>query len=96
MISLPLRRGLRVPPAVVVSVPVVEASLLTGPQGSAVVLVNHTYKPIPKLRIVLASMGPFRSALSTEGVNVAVTQTTAGVELQMPLEWTDIVVLEKP
>jgi hypothetical protein len=30
------------------------------------------------------------------GVPVTVTRTTTGVELQMPLEWTDIVVLEKP
>ena len=77
------------------SEPVVEASLLTGPEGSALVLVNHTYKPIPKLKIGLASIVPFRGVLSTEGASVTVTRTTAGVELQMPLEWTDIVLLEK-
>ncbi len=96
VISLPLRRGLKAPPVVLLSEPVVEASLLTGPEGSALVLVNHTYKPIPKLRIGLASIGPFRDPVSTEGANIIVTRTTAGVELQMPLEWTDIVVLQKP
>jgi hypothetical protein len=40
------------------SEPVVEASLLTGAAGSAIVLVNHTYRPIANLRISLGQNPP--------------------------------------
>ena len=77
------------------SKPVVEASLLTGPEGSALVLVNYTYQPIPALKIQLPVIPPFRQAVSTEGVKVEVRRTQTGAELTLPLEWTDIVLLPK-
>ena len=78
-----------------VSQPVVEASLLTGTAGSAIVLVNHTYKSIANLRIGLASIHRFSEAVSTEGVKVTVTRTASGAELNLPLDWTDIILLSK-
>ena len=73
-----------------------EASLLTGPEDSAIVLVNHTYKPIGKLRIVIRGSHQFATATSTEGVGVKVERTAAGTQLELPLEWTDVVLLPKP
>lgn len=82
--------------AVSLSQPVVEASLLTGPEGSVLVLVNYTYRPIPALKVRLSSLPPFRQAVSTEGVRVEARQTPTGVELTLPLEWTDLVLLPRP
>jgi hypothetical protein len=92
LLSLPLARLNRV---VALSEPVVEASLLTGPEGSALVLVNYTYQRIPALKILLASPPPFRRAVSTEGLPVQVRLTKSGAELDLPLEWTDILLLPK-
>jgi hypothetical protein len=91
----PLRLGLRNPRTVQLSHPVVEGSLLSGPAGSAIVLINHTYQPIPTLRIELASAPPFQKATSTEGVPVRVDRpdNTKAI-LELPLEWTDIVLLQ--
>ena len=83
-------------PAAATSEAVVEASLLTGPEGSAIVLVNHTYKPIGKLTIFLCGPHQFSTATSTEGVGVRVERTAEGTQLELPLEWTDIVLLPKP
>jgi hypothetical protein len=73
------------------SVPVVEASLIKGPKGSAVVLANYTYEPIDHL--VLDLHGNFTTATSTEGVPVKLEKRDTGVRLELPLTWTDIVVL---
>ena len=76
----------------------IESSLLTGPNGSAVVLVNHGYQPIRRLRIGLRLSHAFGSAVSTEGVKVSLKRDNDDpqrIELEMPLEWTDIVLLQK-
>ncbi len=85
----------KVRPVAGASVPVVEASLLSGPAGSAVVLANHTYRPIPKLKIDLKLAGAPSKAISTEGVPVSVQKTADGVSLELGLQWTDIVLLPK-
>jgi len=64
-----------------------------GPTRSAIVLVNHTYKPIAKMKIELPSLHRFRTALSTEGVPVEAARTDRGTTLLLPLEWTDVVLL---
>jgi len=75
---------------------VVEASLLTGPEGSAIVLVNHSYKPIPRLQLRLRSIHDFSEARSTEGVPVKSERTRPPrAVIELPLEWTDIVLLPK-
>ena len=77
---------------------VVETSLLTGPDGSALVLVNHGYRPIQGLQVGLLLLHPVRTATSTEGVKVEIKPRPDGHEgviLDMPLEWTDIVLLPK-
>jgi hypothetical protein len=98
-------------PAVRVSEPVVEASLLTGPQGSALVLVNYTYKPIASLRVTIKPSHKIKQVISTEGSPVKLHQKTAvtlrgeqvevkaseGYQtIELPLEWTDIVMLPNP
>ena len=77
----------------------IDSSLLTGPEGSAIVLVNHGYKPIRRLRISLKPPHPVGTAISTEGVKVELKRPVAeagNTTLEMPLEWTDIVLLPKP
>lgn len=80
--------------AVSLSEPVVEASLLNGPEGAAIVLVNYTYRPISALKVRLKSVPSFTKVVSTEGVPVTVKRLSGGgVELTLPLTWTDIVLL---
>jgi len=94
---LPLRAA-GVVPAARSNVPVVETSLLTGPQGSVLVLANYTYRPIARLVVDLAlpkGAKPPRRAVSTEGRPVHLERTKrGGVRLTLPLDWTDIVVLD--
>jgi hypothetical protein len=73
---------------------VVETSLLTGEKGSALVLVNYTYQPIESLAVDVKLPNPVKRAVSTEGRDVAIEQIPGGARLRMPLEWTDIVLLE--
>ncbi len=80
-------------PAARASVPVVEASLLTGPAGSALVLANYTYKPIRSLTVDLKLSGPIGRAVSAEGKPIRQQKTPTGIRLELPLDWTDIVVL---
>jgi len=94
LFRLPLALGLKGKQTVALSVPVVEGSLLTGPQGSALVLVNYTYQPVKTLKVTVAPSCKFTTATSTEGVPVQMKKTAAGTELTLPLEWTDIVVLK--
>jgi hypothetical protein len=84
----------KVIPAARPSVPVVEASLLRGPRSSAIVLANYTYEPIRSLSIDVRMSERVRSAASVEGARVEVQATPAGPRVTLPLEWTDIVVLE--
>jgi hypothetical protein len=74
--------------------PVVETSLLTGDKGSALVLVNYTYQPIDALTVELKLSHPVARAVSTDGREVSVEKTATGVRLRLPLEWTDIVLLQ--
>jgi hypothetical protein len=74
---------------------VVECDLLSGPRGSALVLVNHTYRPIAKLRVTIPSLHPVSQATSTEGVRVDVKAVDGKTLVELPLEWTDIVLLPK-
>ncbi len=84
----------KITPVAKCSTPVVETSLLTGPNGSALVLANYTYQSVPSLTIDVKVPGVTR-AISTEGKLVKVTKTADGVRLQLPLERTDIIVLQK-
>ncbi|MBN1420104.1 MAG: hypothetical protein JXP34_15100 [Planctomycetes bacterium] len=90
--ALPLSIA-RLRPVAAASVPVVEASLLSGPAGAAVVLANYTYRPIERLRVELRVAGAPARAVSTEGVPVAVEPIDGGVAIELPLAWTDIVLL---
>ena len=76
--------------------PVVETSLLTGDKGSALVLVNYTYQPVDALTVDVKLSHPVTRAraVSTEGREVSVEKTADGVRLRLPLEWTDIVLLQ--
>lgn len=78
------------------SVPVVEASLLDGPAGAAVVLANYTYQPVKQLSIDLRLPWLPARATSTEGTRVRMKKIEGGVRLTLPLEWTDIVLLPAP
>ena len=76
------------------SEPVVETGLICGPKGSALVLANYTYRPLAALSVDLKLPRPIRRAVSSEGVAVRVENTGAGSRLTLPLEWTDLVLLE--
>ncbi len=94
IISLALD-GAKIKPVAAASVPVVETNLLKAPGGLALVLVNYTYQPIKTLQITVKTDLPIKSAASSEGVPVKIISREKGyVVLEMPLEWTDIVVLK--
>lgn len=82
-------------PLVEASVPVVEANLLTGPEGSAIVLANYTHRPIERLSLRLPR-GPGHGVTrvdSAEGVAVAVRREGEAVILELPLDVADIVIV---
>ncbi|GMU23460.1 MAG: hypothetical protein AMXMBFR13_35380 [Phycisphaerae bacterium] len=76
------------------SEPVVETGLLAGPRTSALVLVNYTYKPLGTLTVDLNWPAAIRRAVSCEGVSVQIESLPGGTRITLPLEWTDIVLLE--
>ncbi|MHB9106908.1 MAG: hypothetical protein ACYDCO_07620 [Armatimonadota bacterium] len=84
----------KIDPVAGASVPVVETSLLTGPNGSVLVLANYTYQAVQSLTVDVKVPG-ITGAVSTEGKPVKVTKTVDGARLELPLEWTDIIVLQK-
>ena len=75
------------------SVDVVESSVLTGPEGSALVLANYTYEPITNLVMQVHLTHPVKRIVSTEGAAVRWEKLADGVRLSLPLEWTDIVLM---
>ncbi|MDB5353662.1 MAG: hypothetical protein JWN24_115 [Phycisphaerales bacterium] len=90
--QLPLDRA-GVTPVARASEPVVETSLLTGPKGSALVLVNYTYHPVHPLTVELRLPAPVSKAVSTSGAKVRLERIDGGARLELPLEWTDVVLL---
>jgi hypothetical protein len=79
-------------PAAACDHPVVETSLLTGAKGSALMLVNYTYRPIDSLAVDL-KLSDVRSATSIDGKPVKVEKTAEGIRLRLRLDWTDIILL---
>jgi len=82
-------------PAVSANVPVVEASLLRGKAASAIVLANYTYEPVKELRLAFQSTHPVKRAVSCEHGQIQVSpgDRKGSYSLELPLEWTDIVLL---
>jgi hypothetical protein len=95
LIRLPLKQA-KVVPVAEADRDVVETNLLTGPKGSCVVLCNYTYKPITKLVVTVRVKHPVTKVRSTEGLPVKIIETLkdGGVRIELPLDLTDIVVLE--
>ncbi len=95
LIRLPIKQA-KLLPVAEADVDVVETNLLTGPKGSCVVLCNYTHKPIEKLAVTIRVKHPVTRARSTEGVPVKIVETLkdGGVKIELPLDVTDIVVLE--
>ena len=82
-------------PVAASDVPVVETNLLTGTNGSAVVLANYTYRPIGSLTIDIKLSGSVNQAASIEGSKIEMLKTKDGVRLRLPLKLTDIILLKK-
>jgi len=83
-----------VQPAVQTDVPVVEATLLDGPNGAVVVLANFTYQPVEKLTVRVRLARPITGVRSVGAGDVPFEATEGGVTFSLPLEWTDLVVLK--
>ena len=93
IIKLPLETA-KIVPVAEANVPVVETNLLTGSEGSVIVLANYTYQPIKDLTIDVQISKPFQQAVSIEGKVVKVQKIEGGkVRLQLPLDWTDMIIL---
>jgi hypothetical protein len=93
IIKIPLETA-KIVPVAEANVPVVETSFLQGNEGSAIVLANYTYQPIKDLTIDLQISKPFKKAVSIEGKKVKVQKNGGKVRLQLPLEWTDMILLK--
>jgi hypothetical protein len=84
--------------AVKSSVPVVEANLLAGTNGNAVVLVNYTYHAISNLILDIRSPNTtnanIASVYSSElGTHLPFTFLSDRIRVQLPLDWTDILMM---
>jgi hypothetical protein len=93
IVKMPLETAGIVPVAEA-NIPVVETSFLTGSAGSVIVLANYTYQPIKLLTIDLTLSKPFTEAVSIEGKKVTVQKINGKVRLQLPLDWTDMILLK--
>ena len=74
--------------------PVVETNLLTGTNGAAIVLANYTYRPIKSLTIDVKISTPVKQAVSVEGSLIKMERLKDKIRLQLPLDWTDIILLK--
>lgn len=84
----------QIEPVIRTNVPIVETNLLEGTEGSAIVLANYTYQPIKSLQIDVKISKPIKTAISVEGKSVKIIKQADGrVTLELPLEWTDIIIL---
>lgn len=87
--------GAKIIPATESSVPVVETDLLTGANGSALILANYTYQPIAALNVDVKVTKPFKQIVSTEGVRVKYSKLPDGrIRVTLPLKWTDIILFK--
>lgn len=93
LIQIPLTAA-DITPVADCDTPVVETSLLSGEHGSALILVNYTYKNLDSITIEVKSSQRIKEATSNDGKKIQMTPTPQGVRLTLPLEWTDIVVLK--
>ena len=80
-----------VTPTVTTDVPVVEATLLDGPQGGVVVLANFTYEPIANLTVTVRTTRAPQAVRSVERGDLTFELVDGGIRFQLPLEWTDLV-----
>ena len=81
-------------PTVRTDAPVVEATLLTGPKGSVVVIANFTYEPIDRLTVTVRLPDEAKTARSVEHGDLALEAVPGGARFSLPLDWTDLVVLQ--
>jgi len=78
---------------VVTSDPLVEACLLEGKAGTAVVLVNYRPRPCPRLRVTIRQPRPFHRVESARQGRLAYVRGEETVTVTLPLEVTDVVLL---
>lgn len=85
----------KIDPIIKTNIPVVETNLLTGANGSAIVLANYTYQSIDTFVIDVKISKPIKTATSIEGKTVKIVKQEGGkITLELPLEWTDIIILK--
>ncbi|MGI8470492.1 MAG: hypothetical protein ACR2N3_18795 [Pyrinomonadaceae bacterium] len=94
IIQIALDAG-KISPVAKADVPVVETDFLRGASGSVVVLANYTYQPIDDLTIEIKTSETFKRAVSTEGIPIKMEQTKGTLRLELPLKWTDMILLLK-
>ena len=81
---------------VLVSAAGVEACLLKSEAGTAITLLNWTGRPIPVIKVTVPGVNSKPHLTSIEHGPLPSSLTTAGLELTLPLESVDIILLEKP
>jgi hypothetical protein len=80
---------------VITSQPGVEACLLESPEGLAITLLNWTGQPIRELRVTIPTKDTFHTADGIEAGALQPTQTDQGVQLVLPLDSADVLLLEQ-
>ena len=69
--------------------------MLTGPQGSILVPANYTYHAIGSMAVDVTIPGEVSTAVNAEDSPVRVRKRPNGVHLELPLAWTDMVILRR-
>ncbi len=83
-----------VPRLVQCSQPLVEANLLRGPAGSAIVLTNWSGKPARGLRVALRTPIGWQKAVLASGGPLAVARDAQGATFTLDLDTADVLVLK--
>ena len=75
------------------SVPVVEATRLDSPQGSAITLLNWTGTPQNNLTVLVRGAARYSKISSAQGATLKSTPLGADLQVTMPLQYADVLLL---
>jgi hypothetical protein len=87
-------RAASVTPPVTVNLPVIEASRLDSPQGSAIVLLNWTDTPQKQISVTIHDAARYTRVSSAQGIPVQSERDGQNLRVTLPLDYADVLLLK--